>query len=146
MLVFTQLSQHCLLNSAKVSGDTWGILEGGGAEPGWERRAGRALGQAGLAGQGPHGLLTHSLHVHWGPAVGPALSQALGRQQPKSKQKKHVVSSRIAQGDQLCALCPPRGWDREGGREGDARGRRYGDICIRIADSLCYTAATNTTL
>ena len=22
------------------------------------------------------------------------------------------------------------GWDREGGREGDARGRSYGDICI----------------
>ena len=32
------------------------------------------------------------------------------------------------------------GQDREGGREGDARGRGYGDICIRIADSLCYTA------
>ena len=37
------------------------------------------------------------------------------------------------------------GWDREGGRE-NTRGRRYGDICIRIADSLCYTAATNTPL
>ena len=36
-------------------------------------------------------------------------------------------------------------WDREGW-EGDARGRGYGDICIRIADSLCYTAETNTTL
>ena len=24
-----------------------------------------------------------------------------------------------------------------GGREGDARGKRYGDICIRITDSLC---------
>ena len=36
-------------------------------------------------------------------------------------------------------------WDREGGRE-NTRGRRYGDICIRIADSLCYTAATNTPL
>ena len=31
------------------------------------------------------------------------------------------------------------GWDREGGR-------RYGDICIYIADSLCYTAETNTTV
>ena len=59
---------------------------------------------------------------------------------------KIVGSSRIAQGDQLDALCLPRGWDREGGREGDARGRRYGDICICIADSLCYTAATNTSL
>ena len=29
------------------------------------------------------------------------------------------------------------------GWEGDARGRGYGDICIHIADSLCYTAATN---
>ena len=38
------------------------------------------------------------------------------------------------------------GWDREGGREGDARGRGYGDICIGIAYSLCYTAETNTTL
>ena len=30
-----------------------------------------------------------------------------------------------------------------GGWEGDARGRGYGDICIHIADSLCYTAETN---
>ena len=28
------------------------------------------------------------------------------------------------------------GWDREGWREGDARGKRYGDICICITDSL----------
>ena len=32
------------------------------------------------------------------------------------------------------------------GREGGTRGRGYGDICICIADSLCYTAETNTTL
>ena len=38
------------------------------------------------------------------------------------------------------------GWDREGGREGDARGKGYGDICICIADSLCYKAETNTPL
>ena len=38
------------------------------------------------------------------------------------------------------------GWDREGEREGDARGRRYRDICICIADSLCYRAETNTSL
>ena len=38
------------------------------------------------------------------------------------------------------------GGDREGGREGDARGRGYGDICIRIADSLYCTAETNTAL
>ena len=43
------------------------------------------------------------------------------------------------------------GWVREGGREtqeggweGDPRGRRYGDVCICIADSLCYKAETNT--
>ena len=29
---------------------------------------------------------------------------------------------------------------------GDARGRRYGDICICIADSLCDTAETNHTI
>ena len=29
------------------------------------------------------------------------------------------------------------------GWEGDTRGRGYGDICIHIADSLCYTAETN---
>ena len=34
------------------------------------------------------------------------------------------------------------GWDREGGREM----QEGGDICIRIADSLCYTAETNTPL
>ena len=32
---------------------------------------------------------------------------------------------------------------REGGREGDARGKRYGDIYICITDSLCYKAETN---
>ena len=36
------------------------------------------------------------------------------------------------------------GWDREGGKEGDARGKRYGDICICITDSLYYKAETNT--
>ena len=35
------------------------------------------------------------------------------------------------------------GWDREGGREGDTRGKRYGDIGICITDSLCYKAETN---
>ena len=54
-------------------------------------------------------------------------------------------SNCIAQGDQLGALWPPRG-EGYGGWEGDARGRGYGDICIYIADSLCYTAETNTTL
>ena len=38
------------------------------------------------------------------------------------------------------------GWDREGGREGDSRGKRYGYICICITDSLCYKAETNTPL
>ena len=38
------------------------------------------------------------------------------------------------------------GWDREGGREEDARGKRYGYIYICIADSLCYKAETNTPL
>ena len=37
-------------------------------------------------------------------------------------------------------------WDREGGREGDARGKTYGDICICITDSLCYKAETDTPL
>ena len=58
----------------------------------------------------------------------------------------------IASGKQL--HCPGRsaqcfvteGWDREGGREGDARGKRYGDICICITDSLCYKAEANTPL
>ena len=35
------------------------------------------------------------------------------------------------------------GWDREGGREGDARGKRYGNTCICITDSLCFKAETN---
>ena len=37
-------------------------------------------------------------------------------------------------------------WNREGGVEGDARGKRYGDICICITDSLCYKAETDTPL
>ena len=37
-------------------------------------------------------------------------------------------------------------WDREGGREGVTRGKRFGDICICIADSLCYKAETNNTI
>ena len=44
-----------------------------------------------------------------------------------------MVNSRIAQGDQLGA----RGVG-EGRWEGDARGRGYGDICIRIADYPSY--------
>ena len=54
-------------------------------------------------------------------------------------------SSHIAQGDQLGALCPPRGVGK-GRWEGEARGRTYGDICIHIADSLRYKAETNTPL
>ena len=54
-------------------------------------------------------------------------------------------SSCIAQGDQLVALWPPRGVG-EGGWERGTRGKRYGDICICITDSLCYTAEANTTL
>ena len=38
------------------------------------------------------------------------------------------------------------GWEGEGGREGDARGKRYGNICICISHSLCYKAETNTPL
>ena len=36
------------------------------------------------------------------------------------------------------------GWGGEGGREGDARGKRYGNIFVCIADLLCYKAETNT--
>ena len=32
------------------------------------------------------------------------------------------------------------------GREGDARGKRCGDICICITDSFCYKAETDTPL
>ena len=55
-------------------------------------------------------------------------------------------SSRIAAGDQLGLCDYLEGWDREGGREGDSRGKRYGDICVCITDSLCYKAETNTPL
>ena len=55
-------------------------------------------------------------------------------------------SSHIAQGDQLVLCDHLEGWDREGRREGDARGRGYEDICICMADSLCYKAETNTSL
>ena len=53
-----------------------------------------------------------------------------------------------AQHREICwVLCHHlEGWDWEGGREEDARGKRYGDICICITDSLCYKAETNTPL
>ena len=54
-------------------------------------------------------------------------------------------SSSIAQGDQLCALRCLRGVGY-GGWEGGSRGKRYGNICIPIAESLCYIAETNTPL
>ena len=38
------------------------------------------------------------------------------------------------------------GWDKEGGREGDPRGRGCGDICMHMAGSLCCTTETNTVL
>ena len=38
------------------------------------------------------------------------------------------------------------GRDMEGGREGDARGRRCGDVCVCMADSLCCRAEANTPL
>ena len=38
------------------------------------------------------------------------------------------------------------GCDREGEMAEDARGKRYGNICICITDSLCYKAETNTQL
>ena len=41
----------------------------------------------------------------------------------------------------LCDLI--EGWDREGGREAQGGGG-YGDICMHIADSVCYRAETNT--
>ena len=44
-------------------------------------------------------------------------------------------------------LCDHLGrWDGEGGREGDAGGRRCGNMCICMTDSLCYRAETNTPL
>ena len=43
-------------------------------------------------------------------------------------------------------LCDhPEGWDWEGGRE-TQEGADIEDICIDIADSLCYTTETNTPL
>ena len=55
-----------------------------------------------------------------------------------------VIAAPVTQ--KWAVVCdPPRGVG-QGGWEGDARGRGYGDVCIRIADSLCYTAETNTPL
>ena len=43
-------------------------------------------------------------------------------------------------------LCDLEGWDGEGGREAQEEGDMGIYIYILIADSLCYTAETNTTL
>ena len=55
-------------------------------------------------------------------------------------------SSRIAQGDQLGALWPPRGvgWGGWGGEMQE--GREMGTYCICVADSLCCRAEANTLL
>ena len=44
-----------------------------------------------------------------------------------------------------CLMCM-KGGGGKGGREGVARGKRYGDICICVTDSLSYKAETNTPL
>ena len=54
-------------------------------------------------------------------------------------------SKHIAQGDQLGDLWSPRGVGYRG-CEGNTRGSGYEGIYIHIADSLCYTAETNTPL
>ena len=51
----------------------------------------------------------------------------------------------------MLAFSPARSawwWSVTTQRSGIGRvgGRGYGDICIHITDSLCYTAETNTTL
>ena len=46
----------------------------------------------------------------------------------------------------VCLKCCIIKMSWEGGREADARGKRYVDICICITDSLCYKAETNTPL
>ena len=52
-------------------------------------------------------------------------------------------SSCIAQEDQLGGFDHLEGWDMKGGRK-TQEGRRYGDICIGIADSLRCKAETKT--
>ena len=50
-------------------------------------------------------------------------------------------------GEISLALCVHlEGWDGEGGRETREGGDTGIYVYIRIADSLCYTAETNTTL
>ena len=46
----------------------------------------------------------------------------------------------------LCKIKKTSRCKFKGGREGDARGKRYGNICICVTDSFCYKAETNTPL
>ena len=58
-------------------------------------------------------------------------------------QELTVTIKRQGLGEISWVLCDHlEGWDREGGRET----QEGGDICIGIADSLCYKAETNTPL
>ena len=61
---------------------------------------------------------------------------------------KSIASVKQPHSTGRSAQCYDRleGWDRKGGREGDARGKRYRDVCICMADSLFYKAETNTLL
>ena len=57
---------------------------------------------------------------------------------------RYIASGKQPHSTGRSARCFVTTW--RGAREGDARGKRYGNICICITDSLCYKAETNTPL
>ena len=71
----------------------------------------------------------------------------LGQATPRPTKLAPVAEGPRVNGEISSVLCDQlEGWDREGGREGDARGKRNGYICMCITDSPCYKAETNTPL
>ena len=59
---------------------------------------------------------------------------------------KQIAGGGRLHGTGRSAWCFVTAWSGGMGRVGDARGRGYGDVCVCIADSLCYEAEANTPL
>ena len=71
------------------------------------------------------------------------LSEVSQKEKDKYHMISHIWEAAALHGEISLVLCD----HLEGGIGRETQeGGGYGDICIHIADSLCYTAETNTTL
>ena len=90
---------------------------------------------------------TTMLHRRWGWGSRDSLlkRRVMGRPSPPSRQSRRQPAFRRRRHNPSIYIQESFLLKKKK-REGDARGKRYGDICICITDSLCYKAETNTPL